>query len=350
MAKNDFYPSSSTVMDTHQGARVPVGALVQSQLGGSETLPRELPDDLQRWLVGLRLLEHVPFHYIVPDARMLPPESARFFYIDRTWTDRLVDGAFAAGAISNGELELARDVAAAARSRLDADTVPKGEYITGMLLRSTLVRRWPRMEIRAHKLANPRLGTPNAANRRRNLRISRISESILLVLWHGVPNYLALEEPKHGVQYGVNDEAGRRYVEPRSLATGEALEDVEINVQYRSGKAEGVLDISALASQLTTELGTTADSRHVSLALQQMPFIQPFRTSSSNHYPDDPPQSNTLMWQQIAVAVPRIAAAIEHDLVVSPVLGAQVDVTQAVAAAIDEGMQFLTAQLNEENS
>ena len=41
----------------------------------------------------LRLLHGVPFSYLVPDAELLPVESIRFFYLDRAWTDALVQGA-----------------------------------------------------------------------------------------------------------------------------------------------------------------------------------------------------------------------------------------------------------------
>ena len=97
MAKNDYFPSIIETMGVHQQARRKAGEIGRAQLpGGVQAAP--LPDELERWLVGLRLLERVPFHYLVPDARMLPAESVRFFYLDRTWTDRLVDGAMAAGA------------------------------------------------------------------------------------------------------------------------------------------------------------------------------------------------------------------------------------------------------------
>jgi hypothetical protein len=56
-----------------------------------------LPEDLSKWLGRLRLLKGVPFNYLVPDERMLPPESIRFFYLDMNWVDSLLDGAFSIG-------------------------------------------------------------------------------------------------------------------------------------------------------------------------------------------------------------------------------------------------------------
>jgi len=51
-----------------------------------------MPPYMESFLAHLRLLVGVPFNYLIADERLLPDESIRFFYIDRSWTDRLVDG------------------------------------------------------------------------------------------------------------------------------------------------------------------------------------------------------------------------------------------------------------------
>ena len=45
------------------------------------------------WLRSLRCLRGVPLGYLVPDTRMLPEESLRFFAVDANWLDALCDGA-----------------------------------------------------------------------------------------------------------------------------------------------------------------------------------------------------------------------------------------------------------------
>ena len=62
-----------------------------------------VPGELRRFLARLRLLHGVPFSYLVPDAKLLPIESIRFFYIDRAWTDALVQGALSVGTISSAD-------------------------------------------------------------------------------------------------------------------------------------------------------------------------------------------------------------------------------------------------------
>src|SRR6266700_7898445 len=62
-----------------------------------------LPSYATSFLAHLRLLVGVPFQYLIPDAAMLPDESIRFFYLDRSWTDRLVDGVLAVGEVGSRE-------------------------------------------------------------------------------------------------------------------------------------------------------------------------------------------------------------------------------------------------------
>ena len=65
--------------------------------------PRVVPSELSRFLARLRLLEGVPFAYLAPDADLLPKESIRFFYLDRAWTDALVQGALSVGTVNSGD-------------------------------------------------------------------------------------------------------------------------------------------------------------------------------------------------------------------------------------------------------
>ena len=84
-----------------------------------------LPGDVLAWFGNLAMLQGVPFSYLVPDERMLPPESIRFFHVDQNWIDALIDGAFSIGraAVSARSIEarhtpgagLARSAPAAAQ-------------------------------------------------------------------------------------------------------------------------------------------------------------------------------------------------------------------------------------------
>src|SRR5882724_11094922 len=78
-----------------------------------------LPEQMQSWLTDLCLLYGVPFHNLVIDDRMLPPESIRFFYIDRNWIEALVDGVFSVGVHSSRNTSLIQIVIQAIRKALD---------------------------------------------------------------------------------------------------------------------------------------------------------------------------------------------------------------------------------------
>jgi hypothetical protein len=171
-----------------------------------------LPDYATAFLAHLRLLVGIPFEYLVPDTAMLPDESIRFFHLDRSWTDRVVDGVLAVGKVGSREQAHHHAAAPALDARLDAlepavrpvqrglarfapsDTDPStGSEISGFLLRSALVAGWPHMEIRAWR----------ESMQLTLLRLERLSSSVLVALFAGVPDRMELEEPHHGVQFGV---------------------------------------------------------------------------------------------------------------------------------------------------
>jgi hypothetical protein len=191
----------------------------------------EMPPYMESFLAHLRLLVGVPFDYLVPDERLLPDESIRFFYIDRSWTDRLVDGAVAVGKIGtreqahhqahapavNQQLDqserivraLQRGIADFATLKSNNDNSPAAaDVITGFLLRSQAVSGWPSMDVRAYSrdIAEPL----DAADPKvfplqlKTLRLELLSPSVMLALFQGVPQLLLLEEPHHGIQFGIH--------------------------------------------------------------------------------------------------------------------------------------------------
>lgn len=191
----------------------------------------EMPPYMELFLSHLRLLVGVPFDYLVADDRLLPDESIRFFYVDRSWTDRLVDGAVAVGKIGtreqahhqghapavNQQLDLTERVVRTLQrghvSFTDAKTPNDGhpvaaDVITGFLLRSSAVSGWPQMDVRAYKTAVPEKFDPADAGplsqQLKTLRLELLSPGLMIALFQGVPQLVILEEPHHGVQFGVH--------------------------------------------------------------------------------------------------------------------------------------------------
>lgn len=207
----------------------------------------EMPRYMESFLAHLRLLVGVPFDYLIPDSRLLPPESIRFFYLDRSWTDRLVDGAINVGKIGTREqahhqahhaevrqqLDLTErlvrrlQVAGAARgplleldqARREAQARGAATVITGFLLRSSAVSGWPHMDVLAFNRVLPQGVESNSEEANtsalRTLRLERLSPSVLLALFEGVPKMVWCEEPHHGIQFGVQEMNGQFLVSRR---------------------------------------------------------------------------------------------------------------------------------------
>ena len=75
----------------------------------------------------------------------------------------------------------------------------EGDRLTGMLFRSTIVRDFPGMEISAYKGTN--WGPGNLVQ---IIRMERLSESIMLCIFNGVPTRLRIQEPSEGIRMGVD--------------------------------------------------------------------------------------------------------------------------------------------------
>jgi hypothetical protein len=142
--------------------------------------PVAAPDArIVQWLRALRRLEGVPLGHLVPDTRLLPAESLRFFALDPAWLDALCDGALSLRDSGAADTALRR-------SALELATA--GEpAVSGFLLRSVAVWRWPKIEILAYTDAGPGPATP--------LREDRPAPDVLLALYAGTLREVQLSEP-----------------------------------------------------------------------------------------------------------------------------------------------------------
>jgi hypothetical protein len=168
-----------------------------------------IPDNIVDWVAKLRLLNGVPFSYLVPDERMLPPESLRFFHLDPNWVTALVDGAFSIGRATVDDL--ARDAAAHARvhgpARVAVKTLRQnprralhaenaGGAVTGFLLRSQVLKGWPRLQVNGYS-------DINGDQELDKFRLVRLSNEIMLALFDGELQMVAIHEPPEQLHFGV---------------------------------------------------------------------------------------------------------------------------------------------------
>jgi hypothetical protein len=181
--------------------------------------PRDNPtmEQIVLWLARLVLLNGVPFEHLVPDARMLPPESIRFFYLDQNWLDCLVDGALSLGVHSSRDNlhdrilrptlnDAVDDAVLQERDRLLGLPLSTGSNalgsMAGFLLRSALVAGWPGLEVRAYRQTDGKSGGEPI----KPLRIERLAPNVLLCLFPEVPAWVELDEPQEGFHFGIEDD------------------------------------------------------------------------------------------------------------------------------------------------
>ncbi|MEM9561519.1 MAG: hypothetical protein AAGA93_02810 [Actinomycetota bacterium] len=248
------------------------------------------------WLGRLRLLNGVPFEYLVPDHGLLRPETIRFFHLDRNWTDALVDGAVAAGTFGTRDRAELTDRHQAMRDRVDdaersqwVDPPATGAAanVTGFLLRSQAVSGWPGMHIRAFRQDG------NVRRRIGVLRVERLSPAVMLAMFADIPDQVEIEEPRQGIQFGVrgsepDDPPGEWMVDLRDPQTAAGLDPIAtVAVPFRAGSA-GVIHVDELRERLLqhpdSTLGQTLDSAELALQLIRYPYRQRFDDDATADY------------------------------------------------------------------
>ncbi|MBI1352981.1 MAG: hypothetical protein GC160_01460 [Acidobacteria bacterium] len=250
----------------------------------------DIPERLRTWLVGLRLLRGVPLTHLVPDPALLPPESIRFFYVDPTWTDRLVDGALSVAGIGTSDLTFAAAALTLIRDGLDhqLEAIVKEqnpgvpwtagkEPMTGMLIRSELVRRWPDLVVRAKKkqgLLNKSMAI---------LRKEPVSRDVMIALFAGLPTQVEVREPDVAMRFGVEpgNKVNLRGFDGVFAKTPQG-DPVNINVPWRDS-AKRTLNVQQTAANIGASAqwtpgkpGRKPGARDVALTLEQLPYVQVF--------------------------------------------------------------------------
>lgn len=256
----------------------------------------EVPPALVEWLARIRLLEGVPFHYLVPHEEMLPQESIRFFYVNRDFLDAAVEGALSLGGSTSRERALLESLYADVRDAVDAQErklwaeraglpLQEGgaETVSGFLLRSRVVSGWPGLHMRAYRAVG------DGEQEIRPLRLERLAPAVMLALFDGMPSRLEIEEPRGGLQFGVDPAGpdqpeGSRWANLRDPATGLVKlgsdgRPIQVQVPFRPD-APGVIDVVALREALRVagqpELGEAVEPAELALQLLQYPYRQPF--------------------------------------------------------------------------
>ena len=241
-----------------------------------------------------RLLVGVPLPYLVPDASALPENSLRFFEVDGTWTDDFLRGTLEAGAAGLQDYRYPEEALYGPRGIFEqvedqlwqrsglTSRRPPNQRITlsGLLLRSSVVRKWPGLEVRGFSLPNPS-EEQRLSHRLKVLRRAYLSRSILLVLFggEGPPARVEIAEPDQGLRFGIEVSSEQAALEDTHLdlwnPDGTSLGS-SISVPIKAGSR--LIDARALAqaasAHMPEEAAQPMRSSLLSLQLQQRPYVQ----------------------------------------------------------------------------
>ena len=270
-----------------------------------------MPTAARRWMARVRLLEGVPFAHLVPDSELLPPESIRFFYLDREWTDVLVEGVLSVGTVTTLDRAVLQAVYGRIRDEIDTEErqvrvvgsdppgVAAADAITGFLLRSRAVSGWPALHVRGYRSEiGPDDGKvdENDPRRLRLLRLERLAPAVLLCLFDGIPEVVHIEEPRQGIQFGVDLVAGSdgttgATIPLRDVTTANRLDrtvpkptgSLSARVPFRRG-APGVVHVTELATRIAAQPATHVNffeaagvqPAEFAMEMLQFPFRQVF--------------------------------------------------------------------------
>lgn len=207
-----------------------------------------IPEAIADWFKKLELLQGLPFNYLIPDERLLPAESIRFFWVDSVWVDCLQDGAFSVGRVTPTDVEQDGKMRSSRALRSGDST------ITGCILRSQVVSGWPNLLVGAYDTVVDDIGfiAPDEATPLTLLRMEKLAPDVLICLFKGEVKTVDIHQKPEGMHFGLDapsDESDKFTKNLRNPA-GEGSEDLIItDIPWRD-EAKGNVNISAMVDEM----------------------------------------------------------------------------------------------------
>jgi len=225
------------------------------------------PDELWDWFDELSLLSHIPFNYLVPDEQLLPPESLRFFAVDRIWIECLHDGAFSIGRV------LESDVTVDQTHRENIKAASDIPELSGFLLRSEVVSGWPGLLVDGYDRAiapdDPAKALRNDSHLDETLypklkccRMERLGKDVLLCLFEGSVKMIDVHLSPETLHFGLDvpDEDIKndvtKLIKKLRQDDGETSEQPPLAMEKLIGSKSRVINFKELAKQLYNQLPT----------------------------------------------------------------------------------------------
>ncbi|MCF2149768.1 hypothetical protein IQ276_025735 [Desmonostoc muscorum LEGE 12446] len=243
------------------------------------TIP-EAPEAIAQWFYSLEILQGIPFNYLIPDERLLPPESIRFFWVDSVWVDCLQDGAFSVGRVT--PVDAKDDQKMPARKTL----LSGDRTITGCILRSQVVSGWPDLLIEAYDtmIEDSEFVAPDEAKLLKGLRMERLAPDVLICLFKGEIKTVDIHQKPEGMHFGL-DAGNESGIFTKNLRDRNGGGDLKIgNIPWRGDQAKGIINISAMVEEMKKSLNQPPDDPFTSaqFGFQMIKGVQKVRFISTN--------------------------------------------------------------------
>lgn len=206
------------------------------------------PETMINWLSELVLLQHVPFNNLIADENLLPNESLRLFYLDKNWTNALLDGALSIGIHSERDILLQQAMNNIIRTETNKKIAPNSTVqlgtIAGFIMRSSIISNYRGLEIAGFEQDEIPIKT---------LRIERLAANILFVLFDTIPTKVEIKAPtESGVLAIINNKIPTRQIENNvGKFTGKT---VILNDSHFRNQEKRVLNITALQQTIAQQL------------------------------------------------------------------------------------------------
>lgn len=217
----------------------------------------DFPEPVREWLSNVYLMNEIPLSYMVPDKNMLPPESIRFFIMDRNWLKSLTDGAVSIGRdtsrdvlIDNAALHgiygnsyqqtpLSRQSLMHKNHRRDTvkNELTPQDKLSGFIMNSVIVKYFTGLEVK---------GT-DGNKELQILRLDVLSERMILCIFDGIVKSVTFQEPSEALRYGTKDIG--RTIPVRKITGDNVGEHYGGSVTLKTAD-NGRVDIKAMAKDL----------------------------------------------------------------------------------------------------
>lgn len=211
----------------------------------------DMPEAVAAWFNGLSLLSGLPLSYLVPDERLLPVESLRFFWLDPAWVDCLTDGALSVGRVTEADKVHDRRLRGRMALRQGAPSV------TGFLMRSSVVPGWPDLLAEGYPIRVEDPGfIPENGQTLRLLRFERLANDMLIGLFEGEIKTLDVHQKPEAMHFGLDmrDNTSDTYSKNLRSRDGTGEETLLIKPVPWADQGKGVLNIPELSAQMKAKL------------------------------------------------------------------------------------------------